>query len=369
MPIYMDRHNVSETVTAEHVAQLHQQDLKVQHQFNCQALTYWFDEKRKMAFCLIEAPNKQALQEMHDQAHGEVPHQIIEVDASIVESFLGRIKDPQKAHQEGLNIIDDPAFRVIMATGFDHCAFEKARSGVVNSHLPVCMKTLAGVFSRFDGRIARQNRNSFLVSFTSVSQALLCAIEIQSNFVEWSDEVNCHEINLKTGISAGVPVTGDKSFFEDVVKTAEQLFYISEAKIVVSPEVKKIYQDENLDIQLDPDLFMILNPSEEKFLNYLMNYMEEAWQNPNLQVEDIGRNMGYSKSQVYRKMISLTGESPNNFIKAYRLNKSLDLIKHQKGNLAEIAYEAGFNSPSYFAKCFHKKFGLLPSEYQFEIAG
>ena len=61
MPIYMDRHDVSETVTAENVAQLHKADLKIQHQFDCRGLTYWFDEKRKTAFCLIEAPNAKAI--------------------------------------------------------------------------------------------------------------------------------------------------------------------------------------------------------------------------------------------------------------------------------------------------------------------
>ncbi|MDO9595052.1 MAG: DUF4242 domain-containing protein, partial [Lutibacter sp.] len=78
MPIYMDRHDVSETVTAENVAQLHQADLKIQDQYKCRGLTYWFDEKRKTAFCLIEAPNKEAIKKMHDHAHGEVPYKIIE---------------------------------------------------------------------------------------------------------------------------------------------------------------------------------------------------------------------------------------------------------------------------------------------------
>ena len=114
MPIYMDRHDVSETVTAETIAQLHQADLKVQDQFGCRGLTYWFDEKRKIAFCLIEAPDAQAIHKMHDHAHGQVPHRVIEVDASIVESFLGRIEDPEKAQNTELNIINDPAFRTIM---------------------------------------------------------------------------------------------------------------------------------------------------------------------------------------------------------------------------------------------------------------
>jgi hypothetical protein len=50
MSIYMDRHDVSEVVTAKHVALLHQEDLKIEHKFGCKGLTYWFDEKRKTAF-------------------------------------------------------------------------------------------------------------------------------------------------------------------------------------------------------------------------------------------------------------------------------------------------------------------------------
>jgi hypothetical protein len=50
MPIFMDRHDVSEEVTAVHVAKLHQEDLKIEHKFNCKGLTYWFDEKRKWLF-------------------------------------------------------------------------------------------------------------------------------------------------------------------------------------------------------------------------------------------------------------------------------------------------------------------------------
>ena len=224
------------------------------------------------------------------------------------------------------------------------------------------MKSLAGTFGRFDGRIVKQHQNGFLVSFKSVSQGVWCAMEIHTKFSEWRDSPNCSQLNLKTGISQGVPFSGNNSFFEDSVQMTKRLFYISNSKIVVSHEVKKLFTNENPDVYLDRNLFVTLVPSDEKFLNQLMNYMEENWQNPNLQIDDIGKNIGYSKSQIYRKMISLVGTSPNDFIKNYRLNKALDLIKDQCGNVSEVAYQAGFNSPSYFAKCFHKRYGLLPSE-------
>ncbi|MEE4286177.1 MAG: DUF4242 domain-containing protein, partial [Mariniphaga sp.] len=124
MPIYMDRHNVSEAVTAEVVAQIHQEDLKIQHKYGCRGLTYWFDDARKTAFCLVEAPNENAIIGMHEHAHGEIPNQIIEVDATIVESFLGRIEDPEKAQDTKLNIINEPAFRTIMMVSIENHSFK-----------------------------------------------------------------------------------------------------------------------------------------------------------------------------------------------------------------------------------------------------
>ena len=63
MPLFMDRHDVSEDVTAENVAQLHQADLKIQSQFGCKGLTYWFDDVRKTAFCLIEAQDAESIRQ------------------------------------------------------------------------------------------------------------------------------------------------------------------------------------------------------------------------------------------------------------------------------------------------------------------
>ena len=67
MPLYMDRHEIPEGVTAEHVAQMHQEDLKVQHLYGCKGMTYWCDEQRRTAFCLIEAPNEQAIVDLHQK--------------------------------------------------------------------------------------------------------------------------------------------------------------------------------------------------------------------------------------------------------------------------------------------------------------
>lgn len=363
MPIYMDRHDVSDEVTAEVVAQMHQEDLKIQDKFNCRGLTYWFDQERKTAFCLVEAPNEQSLINMHNHAHGEVPHRIIEVDASIVESFLGRIEDPEKSKNTSLNIINDPAFRTIMVTGIKKFSLKKNESTPQNSSPKNFNQSIIDTIKQFKGRLVRQNDDYFLVSFESVSHAINCALEVQSKFNTWIDKFEHTNIKLKIGLSAGIPVTKKEEIFEDTIKLAERMYYISKAKIVISAEVKDLYKSENLNVFIDGELVHQLSSADEKFLNLLMDYTEQSWKKTNLQVDDIGKHLGCSKSQLYRKMILLTGKSPNTFIKEYRLNKALDLFKKQKGNVSEIAFETGFNSPSYFTKCFQKEYGLKPSDY------
>jgi AraC-like DNA-binding protein len=353
----MDRHDVSEVVTAENVAQLHQEDLKIQDKYGCKGLTYWFDDKRKTAFCLIEAPSQQAVIDMHDSAHGEVPHQIIEVDANLVESFLGRIEDPKTSQNTELNIINDPAFRTIMVIDLKLLSLRKI--GLFNGISDIITNSI----SDFNGGIVKQHEDYYLVSFDSVSKAVLSSVDIQSKIKNFSEKNGNTNLKLKIGLSAGVPVTEKISIFEDTIKLAERMCNIAQAEIVVSSDVRDLYKSENLNVFIDGERVFALTRADEKFLNDLMDYTEEKWNNTDLKVDDFCRHLGYSKSKLYRKMVSLTNKSPNTFLKEYRLNKALELLNKKKGNVSEIAFQAGFNSLSYFSKCFQKRYKLLPSDY------
>jgi len=79
MPIYMDRHYL-EGGTHQTLVNAHMQDLATQDKYGVRFLTYWFDEARSTAFCLVDAPDKDAIQKAHDDAHGNVPNETIEVD-------------------------------------------------------------------------------------------------------------------------------------------------------------------------------------------------------------------------------------------------------------------------------------------------
>jgi AraC-like DNA-binding protein len=362
MPIYMDRHDIPEEITAEHVAQMHQEDLKVQHLFDCKGMTYWCDEHRKTAFCLIEAPNKAAIQKMHNHAHGDFPHRIIEVNKNIVESFLGRIEDPEKSQNTKLNIINDPAFRVLMRVETSDY-LHRLEANPFSVFTQKFHNSITKSFKQFEGNIVKQDTNSYMVSFKSVSNAIVCALKIQYNFKDMTPKTDASTRKLKIGVSAGAPVTHKSEFFEDTLTLAKRLCEIVSDQLVITSDVRSLYESENRNKFINKEQIRTLNPEEEKFLTDVMDFVETIWNTPDFNVNDFSKKLGFSKSQLNRKLKNLTGKSPNNFIVEFKLQQALKLLQEQKGNISEIAYETGFNSAAYFSTCFKNKFGILPSLY------
>ena len=130
----MDRHFI-EGATKHAVANAHNADLAIQEKYRVRFLTYWFDEERSTAFCLVEAPNEAAIRQVHNEAHGLVPHEILVVDPVVVEAFLGRVKDPTPAGSRPLADAIDAAFRVIMFTDLKDSTLMTSTLGARVKHL------------------------------------------------------------------------------------------------------------------------------------------------------------------------------------------------------------------------------------------
>ncbi len=367
MPIFMDRHDLPEAVTAEAVAKVHQEDLKIQDQYGCRGLTYWFDEKRGTAFCLIEAPEEDAVKSMHNQAHGMIPNQIIEVDTHVVNAFLGRISDPAGKKGER-NIINETAFRTLMITNLTEAMIWEARVGREKSqrfiarHNEIIRKSI----QQFGGREVKYQKGSFIVSFQSITKGMQCAREIQNQMQQ--PDFSEVDLNFKIGLSAGSPVNESPELFGQTISLAQQLCSIAtNGQIVISSEMKEELTTEMPAIFND-DTIRVLNRGNEKFLNSLNTVMESMWNVTDFNIGDLARKLNLSKTQLYRKVTTLSGFSPNDFIKEHRLKKAAEAISKQEGNVSEIAYWSGFNSPSYFSKCFLERFGILPSSFAASVS-
>ncbi|MFL0352602.1 nickel-binding protein [Xanthomarina sp. GH4-25] len=363
MPLFLDLHELPEGITAAHVAEMHQVDLDLEHKYNCRGLTYWCDEKRKAAFCLIEAPNKQALINLHENAHGAIPTRIIEVNDTIVESFLGRIQDPEKSKNVKLNIINDPAFRTIMVVKIKNKSLRDSNINILKAALRGYSTSIKSITTQFNGRLVKQEVNFFLISFESVSDAIHCGIKIQQTH----NRVITPDLEFKIGLSAGIPVTDKEGIFEDTIKTSDYLSDIAKGDYSITTAIKDLYEGENQNNSI-PKIknIHVLNSKEEVFMRQLMAYTEKIRSHTTTSVSDFEENLGYSKSQLFRTMKNLVGKSPNIFLRDYRLNKALELLQKQGRNISEVAYQTGFSSPAYFSKCFHKKYGVLPSNVIFK---
>jgi len=104
------------------------------------------------------------------------------------------------------------------------------------------------------------------------------------------------------------------------------------------------------------------NEINKVFLMGFLKLVEDNLNSPNLNVDFLSKELGMSRSTLYRNLKGITGETVNSFIKNIRMRKSFLLLKEGKMNISEIAAETGFNSPSYFTTSFKKHFGFSPNE-------
>jgi signal transduction histidine kinase/ligand-binding sensor domain-containing protein/DNA-binding response OmpR family regulator len=109
---------------------------------------------------------------------------------------------------------------------------------------------------------------------------------------------------------------------------------------------------------------LTISKIDEDFLNKVIELINKNLDNADFDMDAFCKNLGVSSSQLYRKIKSITGVSPNEFIKTYRLKEAARLISQTNSNVSEIAYKVGFNDALYFSKCFKKQFGISPSKYQ-----
>lgn len=361
MPIYMDVHIIP-GVKARGVAEAHGKDLLLQDEHQCKCMTYWIDEVRESVFCLIEAPSKEAVVEMHNKAHGLIPHKILEVSSTVVESFLGRLYDPAEAvtSDDGLKIFSDPSFRILLVTKITDPFLLQYKFGIektnelLNEHNNIIRKKAA----LYEGSEVENEGSGFIISFASAAKAVSCALAIQKD-IPISD---ADTIGFKLSINSGEPIEKSNKLFGDTIQLAQYMCAITKyLKVAIASSVKALVSKDHF--HNGENNFFTLPPQDEALLELLLNKLEENWQNADFDVDDYCHVMAMSKSQLYRKTIAVTGLSPNLLLKEFRLEKAKELMKKQYYNISQITFDSGFTSPSYFTKCFKKKYGLLPMSY------
>lgn len=367
MPLYMDRHNVP-GLTSKDAAKAHLKDLEIQDEYGCKCINYWVDEERGNVFCLIDSPSKQVLKEMHNRAHGLVPNDIIEVDSNLVKAFLGQINDevpsdlnrtPYPANS------NDPAYRCLLVVDLkDRLVFECLYGKSVATELIKNFNLLIlQSIQHYFGRIIESNEE-FLASFISVDNAVDCAIHLRNSILFQNACKNLPKVNIKIGLSEGLPVSGNIKLYGEAIKKAKLLCFISEEnKIYLTSVIKGQYKGNSPQVFNSPRTVRALNSDEDNFLGRLMDLFHNSIFYKEIDMKELCYQLGVSTSKLYRNSVNITGLSPNDLLKEIRLVAATQLMQKQNKNISETSFELGFTNPSYFTKCFKKRFSLVPANF------
>ncbi|MDO1500485.1 ATP-binding protein [Winogradskyella maritima] len=158
--------------------------------------------------------------------------------------------------------------------------------------------------------------------------------------------------NKMEGLSQGADAYVVKPF------QPEELLVRASNLIANRRKVWEQFQNSDL-ISLDAvDLAQLDNT----FLQKVAHSISENLDNETFSIEDLASAVGFSRSQLHRKLKALTNKSANQIVVEMRLNKAHEMLIQKKGSVSEIAYSVGYTNLSYFTKSFKEKFGLLPSK-------
>lgn len=121
--------------------------------------------------------------------------------------------------------------------------------------------------------------------------------------------------------------------------------------------------------QLQDNKLLLAEPEkaesmDDRFLRKFIAQIEEVYADSGYNVERLSETLGLSRGHLHRKIKELTGTTPVDFLRNYRLNKAAQLLKQKRYTISEVAYQTGFTSPAYFSKCFKAVYDVTPTEYQ-----
>ena len=363
MPLFMDYHIISD-ISIDAVKRGHMADRSVQDKHGVKYIQFWVNQEAGTIFCLIEAPDKESCEAVHQEAHGNIACNIVKVESGFYKLVMG--ESPKVDH--GIVLAKDgdldKAYRFVLA--IDIQGITKIAGSDDLKHLIIPekpKKLIRQIIPSYEGReIKNEDYDGILCVFTEAEEAIGCAIEVQNELLKRkvnSDDESWN-IRFKIGISGGQPVTMSDQFFEDTIHLARRLSLIAgDGEIVTSDMVRKL--SELPEKSKRSSSLKSIQSADEEFLEKLFDITEKNLSDDAFNVEKLCRKIGISRSQLYRKVKTATGCSPVAFIRDVRLNKALSLIKENRYNLSEIALEIGFNSPSYFSKCFREKYGVKAS--------
>jgi len=242
----MDIHNLDDGTTPEDVAKAHAKDMETQKKYGVEYTKYWVNETGKKVFCLAHAPNAEAAEQVHREAHGMMPEKIIEVQPEVAEGFLGGVE----TNAAGAVILPsggvdarDPGIRTVLftdvvnSTSLTQLLGDEAALAILGVHDTIVRDAL----SDLGGREIKHTGDGIMASFVSVAAAVRCAIQIQRELAKHAQKNSKHALKVRVGAAVGEPVEQNNDLFGSTVQLAARLCaHAQPEQILVSSAIAEL---------------------------------------------------------------------------------------------------------------------------------
>ena len=246
MPLYMDIHNLPEGTTPEDVAKAHAKDVEIQRKYGVEYHKYWVNDTGSKVFCLAHAPNAEAAECVHREAHGMMAEKIIEVSPDVAEVFLGGTE----TNPAGAVLLPgggpnerDPGIRTVLftdvvnSTTLTQSLGDEAALAIVGVHDTIVRDAL----SALGGREVKHTGDGIMASFVSAASAVRCAIQIQRELDKHAQVNSQHPLKVRVGAAAGEPVEKNNDLFGSTVQLAARLCsHAQPEQILVSSAIAEL---------------------------------------------------------------------------------------------------------------------------------
>jgi class 3 adenylate cyclase len=276
----MDIHELPEGTTPEDVAKAHAKDMETQRKYGVEYTKYWFNETARKVFCLVHAPNAEAAECVHREAHGMMAEKLIEIQPELADSFLGGVE----TSSAGAALLPDagadardPGIRtvvftdVVNSTTLTQSLGDEAALAILGVHDAIVRDAL----SALGGREVKHTGDGIMASFVSAANAVRCAIQIQRELDKHAQANPDRQLKVRVGAAAGEPVEQHDDLFGTTVQLASRLCgHAQPEQILVSNVIAELCLGKGL-------LFEDLGEVTLKGFGYPVRAHAAAWKQAN----------------------------------------------------------------------------------------
>ena len=225
MPLFMDIHR-NFSGTPHELVEAHNADVATQNPYNVKYLRWWFNDELKSVYCLVEAPNAKAANDVHAASGGLVADEIIPVEAGIVEDLIGPDEHGPAVREDPPGTIStDTVFRTIVFTDLEDSTPLTQRLGddAYVELLRIHDDLMANCLDANSGLHVKHMGDGLMASFASVTKAVQCMIDMQRALAEHNAARPEAALLARMGAAAGEPVSRGEDLFGTVVNLASRL--------------------------------------------------------------------------------------------------------------------------------------------------